>query len=215
MFLRTKRAQRGQAAGKSPTGTRQPRCGPQVVRAWPGAGGKGGGELTGVGGGQGTREWKGAGLGRWGGRAGQGPEREWVCVRRARQWQQGISDGAGRGRGEGGCGYRLQEYLHVRRLQQQVPQWAVVVGGEDVVFCVNHVQPQGSQVPRLQALTAVVSGLQEVPGRRTQDRWRESAAPPRAGPPSRPGSVSGSEAGGAQGDSVGHPLQGPCTRASP
>lgn len=84
-----------------------------------------------------------------------------------------------------------------------------------MVFCVNHVQPQGSQVPRLQALTAVVSGLQEVPGRRTQDRWREAAAPPRAGPPSRPGSVSGSEAGGAQGDSVGHPLQGPCTRGIP
>lgn len=66
-----------------------------------------------------------------------------------------------------GLGPRAR-YLHVCRPQQQVTQWAVVVGGEDVVFRVNHVQPQGPQVPRLQAPTAIVSGLKEVPVRRTR-----------------------------------------------
>lgn len=65
------------------------------------------------------------------------------------------------------CAHR---YLHVRRPQQQVPQRAVVVGGEDVVLGVHHVQPQGPQVPRLQALAAVVSGLKEVPGHRTHGK---------------------------------------------
>lgn len=83
-----------------------------------------------------------------------------------------------------------------------------------MVFCVNHVQPQGPQVPRLQALTAIVSGLQEVPGHRTQDRWHEAQHLPGL-VPCQGRAVSGSEAGGAQGDTVGHSLQGPCTQGIP
>lgn len=68
-----------------------------------------------------------------------------------------------------------------------------------MVFCVNHVQPQGAQVPRLQDLTAVVSGLQEVPGHGPQNKGREAAAPPRGRSPVKGGSVSGSEAEGGSG----------------
>lgn len=51
--------------------------------------------------------------------------------------------GQGTGAGLGSQVHLGLEYLHICRLQQEVPQRAVVVGGEDVVFCVNHIQPQG------------------------------------------------------------------------
>lgn len=55
-------------------------------------------------------------------------------------------------------------YLHVCRLEQQVPQGLVVVRGKDVVFCVDHIQAQRAQIAGLEVFTAAVSGLQEVPG---------------------------------------------------
>lgn len=57
-----------------------------------------------------------------------------------------------------------QRHLHICRLEQQVPQWLIVVRGKHVVLRIHHIEAQRAQVPRLQALTAAVPGLQEVPG---------------------------------------------------
>lgn len=125
-----------------------------------------GGPGTGAGGR--SRKWAGAEGWSWGPESGGEPGSAGWGQRQS--WRSGSFAVFTGGRGHGRC--TAHRYLHVRRPQQQVPQRAVVVGGEDMVLGVHHVQPQGPQVPRLQALAAVVSGLKEVPGHRTHRKGR-------------------------------------------
>lgn len=54
-------------------------------------------------------------------------------------------------------------YTDVGRLQQQISERCVVLGGEDVVLGVNNVQAQRAEFFHLHRLPSVLPGLQVVP----------------------------------------------------
>lgn len=52
---------------------------------------------------------------------------------------------------------------HVGRVQQQISEGRVVLGGEHVVLGVNNVEAQRAELLHLHRLASVLSGLQVVP----------------------------------------------------